>query len=62
MNWIELLGVGTFSSFIGSFIAIIVVLHWDLEGWWQQRRLEHGKKLDQRSLDAARKHGYKTDY
>jgi len=47
------------ASFVGSFAAILVVLHWDIEGWWQQRRLAHGKKLDQRALEAARKHGLK---
>ena len=54
-----LIGIGT--SFIGSFIAILVVLHYDLEGLWEQRRLEHGKKLDQRQLEAARKHGHKSE-
>jgi hypothetical protein len=47
----------TLSSFVGSFIAILVVLHWDIEGWWEQRRLSHGKKLDQRQQEAAEKHG-----
>lgn len=51
------------SSFVGSFIAILVVLHWDLEGLWEQRRLQHGKQLDQRQREAAEKHGdYKSGY
>jgi hypothetical protein len=53
--------IGISTSFIGSFIAIVVVLHWDIEGWWEQRRLERGKKLDQRQLEAARKHGHKGE-
>ena len=54
---IEALIVGSVSSFIGSFIAIVVVLHYDIEGWWEQRRLAHGKRLDQRQREAAEKHG-----
>jgi hypothetical protein len=54
---IEALIVGSVSSFIGSFIAIVVVLHFDVEGWWEQRRLSHGKHLDQRQREAAEKHG-----
>jgi hypothetical protein len=54
---IEALIVGSVSSFIGSFIAIVVVLHYDVEGWWEQRRLKHGKELDQRQREAAEKHG-----
>jgi hypothetical protein len=50
------------SSTLGSLIALAIWFHWDIEGFWEQRRLEHGKKLDQRQLEAARKHGYKTDY
>lgn len=60
MIWVDL-AIGTLSSFIGSFIAIVVVLHYDIEGWWEQRRLEHGKKLDRRQLEAARKHGHKGE-
>jgi len=55
------LGVGSLSSFIGSFIAIVVVLHYDIEGWWEQRRLEHGKQLDERQRKAAEEHGKRKD-
>ena len=48
------------SSFVGSFIAILVVLHWDIEGFWEQRRLQHGKQLDQRQREAAEKHGKRS--
>lgn len=60
MNWLELLGFGTLSSFLGSFVAIIVVLHYDIEGWWEQRRLQHGKQLDPRQREAAEKHGKRS--
>jgi hypothetical protein len=53
----EFLVLGSVSSFIGSFVAILVVLHFDIEGWWEQRRLAHGKTLDQRQREAAEKHG-----
>ena len=53
---LEVLG-WVLSSFVGSFIAIIVVLHWDIEGWWELRRLRHGKLLDERQREAAMKHG-----
>lgn len=49
--------IGIATSFIGSFIAIVVVLHYDIEGWWEQRRLEHGKNLDQRQRRVAEEHG-----
>lgn len=45
------------ASIIGSGLMLVVWFHWDIEGFWQQRRLAHGEKLDQRALDAARKHG-----
>jgi hypothetical protein len=47
------------ASFIGGMAALVVWFHFDIEGFWQQRRLEHGKKLDQRAEEAARKHGFK---
>jgi hypothetical protein len=50
------------ASAVGNMLSLAIWFHWDIEGFWQQRRLEHGKQLDQRSLEAARKHGYKTDY
>jgi hypothetical protein len=50
-------GLWIVASFVGSFIAIVVVLHYDIEGWWEQRRLQHGKQLDQRQREAAEKHG-----
>lgn len=54
---LELLLIGSVTSFIGSFVAILVVLHYDVEGWWEQRRLAHGKKLDERQRRAAEAHG-----
>jgi hypothetical protein len=53
------IGIGLGTSFVGSFLAVLVVIHWDIEGFWQQRRLEHGKRLDQRAEEAAKKHGAK---
>jgi hypothetical protein len=59
MIWIILLSF--LSSIVGSLFAWLVVIHFDWEGLWEQRRLEHGKKLDQRQLEAARKHGHKGE-
>jgi hypothetical protein len=53
--------LGLFSGFIGNMLSLAIWFHFDIEGFWQQRRLEHGAKLDQRSLEAARKHGIKRD-
>lgn len=49
--------IGTLSSFIGSMVALALWMHYDLEGWWEQRRLAHGKKLDERQRKAAEQHG-----
>lgn len=56
--WVILLSI--VGSVIGSLIAWIVVIHWDLEGLWEQRRLQHGKELDQRQREAAEKHGKRS--
>ena len=45
------------ASAIGSMIAVVIFFHYDLEGWYEQRRLKHGKQLDQRQREAAEKHG-----
>jgi hypothetical protein len=54
--WIILLSF--LSSIVGSLCAWVVVIHYDLEGWYEQRRLERGKKLSRRQMEAAKKHGY----
>lgn len=53
--------VGVSTSFVGSFIAIVVVLHYDIEGWWEQRRLAHGKQLDERQRRSAEAHSKRSD-
>lgn len=51
------------SGFIGNMFSLAIWFHYDIEGWWEQRRLKHGKKLDQRQREAAEKHGdYKSGY
>lgn len=37
-------------NFCGSLVAFIVWTHLDAEGWWEQRRIERGRRLDQRNL------------
>ena len=53
--------LGLLSGFIGNMLSLAIWFHFDIEGLWEQRRLEHGKKLDQRQLEAARKHGHKGE-
>jgi hypothetical protein len=45
------------ASFIGNMLSLALWFHFDIEGWWEQRRLAHGKTLDQRQREAAEKHG-----
>lgn len=48
--------LGVAESFVGGMLALAIWVHWDLEGWWEQRRLRHGKTLDQRQRRAADRH------
>lgn len=43
-------------SVAASLAALAIWFHFDIEGWWQQRRLEHGKRLDERQRRAAEEH------
>lgn len=45
------------ASAIGNMISLAIWFHWDIEGFWQQRRLAHGKRLDERQKEAAEHHG-----
>ena len=45
------------ASGVGNMISLAIWFHYDIEGWWEQRRLQHGKQLDQRQREAAEKHG-----
>lgn len=42
-----IIGLGT--SFIGSMLGFIVAIHYDLEGFWEQRHIERGRKIEERS-------------
>lgn len=57
MNILIDFGIGTCASFIGSMISLALWMHYDLEGVWEQRRLAHGKELDERQRKAAEQHG-----
>lgn len=35
-------------DFVMSVAGIVVALHFDLEGRWEQRAIRHGRKLDER--------------
>jgi hypothetical protein len=41
-----LLGIG--EGFIGSIAAFWLLLHVDFEGWFHQRRIRRGEKMDAR--------------
>lgn len=36
-----------FTSFVGSMLAFFIWVHLDLEGYWQARKVRHGKKLEE---------------
>ena len=57
MNVLLTFGIGSLTSFIGSMFALALWMHYDLEGWWEQRRLAHGKRQDERQRKAAEQHG-----
>lgn len=57
MNVLLDFGIAILTSFIGSMFSLVLWMHYDLEGWWEQRRLANGKKLDERQLRAAKEHG-----
>lgn len=35
-------------DFAMSMLAFAIWTHFDFEGWWEQRRIEHGRKLDEK--------------
>lgn len=41
--------VDILTSFIGSMIALVIYMHYDLEGWYEQRRIRRGEKLDRKA-------------
>lgn len=55
-SWL-LLALSVPASALGNLISLAAWFHFDVEGWWEQRRLAHGKNLDERQLRAAREHG-----
>ncbi len=60
---IEVFALGVLAGFIGNLASLAIWFHYDVEGWWEQRRLKHGKQLDTRQREAAEKHGgYKSGY
>lgn len=48
------------SSTLGSLVALAIWFHWDVEGFWEQRRLAHGKQLDERQRCSAEAHGKRS--
>jgi hypothetical protein len=47
MTLLEWIGTGLL-DFAMSVAGIVVALHFDLEGRWDQRAVRHGHKLDER--------------
>lgn len=43
---LELAAVGFATSFAGSMLALVIYMHYDLEGYWQQRRIRSGERRD----------------
>jgi hypothetical protein len=38
--------IGVIESIAGSMISLVIYMHYDLEGWYAQRRARHGEKLE----------------
>lgn len=51
-----IIGLGT--SFIGSMLGFVVAIHYDLEGYWQQRHIEKGRKMEERARVIEKRGGY----
>jgi hypothetical protein len=43
------IAVGLVSSFAGSLGAIVFWFHFDMEARWQHRKVEHGRRLEERA-------------
>jgi hypothetical protein len=35
-------------DFAASMAAFVIWTHYDFEGWWEQRRIEHGRRLEEK--------------
>lgn len=46
MTLLEWIGTGAL-DFAMSLLAFVIALHFDFEGWWQQRHIRKGKKMDE---------------
>lgn len=41
--------VGLVTSGVGSWLALMVWFHFDFDGWWEQKRIERGRRMDERT-------------
>jgi hypothetical protein len=41
--------IGVIESIAGSMISLVIYMHYDLEGWYAQRRARHGEKLEKKA-------------